>query len=374
MNEGMKSLAKVADSQRALVTGLRRERLVQSARRYSWWLGGRSAQARKLIALTGWNLSRKLSRRLGRPSGALAWPLGLALLSANAGRESIAPELPWLERCLAALMDKSGQPGFPVDHLDRGGIAYAALRLFELTGEVRYWTFAETLAQRMLALPRTPEDWLPYAPGRQEILVDTLAFVCPFFARMSRLGASPALRELALLQMEAMWTHGRPDGGWIFHGFDAVSRSPLGMQGWGRGVGWLLLAIIDTLHELPVGSERALWTTRCGELFAQLASIQKADGHWSWDLTDPASTSDSSVTSMVAYALVRWQQLDPMDERPGYAPMLDAARHAIDAATMPDGCVGQGSGEAGGAGAYSSIFGHYLWTQAPSVAMDRMLA
>ena len=77
---------------------------------------------------------------------------------------------------------------------------------------------------------------------------------------------------------------------------------------------------------------------------------------------------------MVGYALVRWQQLDPMEEYPGYALMLAAARHAIDAATTPDGCVGQGSGEAGGAGAYSSTFGHYLWTQAPSVAMDRMLA
>jgi rhamnogalacturonyl hydrolase YesR len=351
----------------------RRTQLIRSALCYAWWLGAGSAPTRKLISLTGWNLSRKLSNRLGRPSGALAWPLGVALLSANAGRAALAQDMPWLERCFSSLIDKSGLPSFPSDHLDRGGIGYAALRLHEATGNVRYRIFAETLAQRLRTLSRTPEGWFPYAPGRQEVLVDTLAFVCPFFARMARLGGSPDLRDLALHQMEAMWTHGRPDGGWVFHGFDALSRRPLGMQGWGRGVAWLVVAIVDTLHELPPGSARTLWTERCLELFGQLREVQKGDGHWPWNLGDPASLSDSSVTSLVAYALVRWRQLEPAEACPAQARMLEGACRALYAATLPDGRVGQASGEAGGAGSYSASFGHYLWSQAAAVAVDRIL-
>lgn len=66
----------MADGSRSRLAEMRRNKMIQSAQRYAWWLGGTSSFIRKWISLTGWNLSRRLYATLGRPAGALAWPLG----------------------------------------------------------------------------------------------------------------------------------------------------------------------------------------------------------------------------------------------------------------------------------------------------------
>ncbi|MCK9991081.1 MAG: glycoside hydrolase family 88 protein [Rugosibacter sp.] len=347
----------------------RHARLISAAQRYAWWLGTRSHGVRSALKLSGWRLSRLGYRLLGRPSGALAWPLGLTFLCLNASRDTAQKECAWIKECFRGLMDAQGQSTLAGVAIDRGGLGYAALRLFELTQNPRYLTYAKAQGEAFAGLPGAENGLIPYTMGKHWVLVDTVAFLCPFLARLSRLTADAHYATIALRQLDALWQHGRADDGWIFHAFDATTLETLGIAGWGRGVGWLLIGMVDTLCELPEGEDKALWLARAQYLLEKLATCQREDGHWPWRLDNPTTPPDSSVTALIAYALARWRQAN-FAEAVFQPRMLARARSAIESVTDDQGRVGQCSGEAAGIGKYSATFGNYLWAQAPAVAVD----
>lgn len=347
----------------------RHARLVSAAQSYAWWLGTRSLWVRSLIKFSGWRLSRLGYRFLGRPSGALTWPLGLAFLCLNAARDQAKKECAWIEKCFQGLIDSQGQSTLAGVAIDRGGLGYAALRLFELTQNPRYLTYAKAQGEAFACLPGAQNGRIPYTVGKQWVLVDTVAFICPFLARLSRLTAVPGYAHIALRQLEALWQHGRADDTWVFHAFDATTLKTSGISGWGRGIGWLLIGMVDTVCELPEGENKILWLARSQHLLEKLALCQREDGHWPWRLDLPAAPPDSSVTALIAYALARWQQAN-FAQAACQPQMLARARSAIDSVTDDKGLVGQCSGEAMGIGDYSTAFGSFMWAQAPAVAVD----
>ncbi len=104
-------------------------------------------------------------------------------------------------------------------------------------------------------------------------------------------------------------------------------------------------------------------------LLAKLAAGQRDDGHWPWRLDLPSAPPDSSVTALIAYALARWRQAN-FTQAACQPQMLARARSAIESVTDAQGRIGQCSGEAAGMGDYSTIFGPFMWAQAPAVAAD----
>lgn len=297
--------------------------------------------------------------------------MGLALLALNAEPDAAREELPWAMRCLEGLMDQEGCPVLPGVAIDRGGLAYAALRIFELTGQQRYLRFAREAGNQYLTLSGAAEGCIPYTAGRNDVLVDTVAFICPFLARLTRITGDSRYRELALTQLESMWQFGGCDDGWVAHAFDMHSKQTHGLSGWGRGVGWLMVGIADTVIELENGGAREHWLERATVLLGRLETCQRNDGHWSWRVDQPEATADSSVTALVGYALARLMQARLVADA-ACGAMLERCCEALDGVTDTTGRVGQCSGEAGGIGAYSSLYGNYLWAQAPAVALDRI--
>jgi unsaturated rhamnogalacturonyl hydrolase len=344
----------------------------QMAGRYAWWLGQRSHILRQVLRVFGWRLSQWGNRFFRRPRGALSWPTGLAYLCLNAPDAFARQAAPWVAQGLKDLMNGEGKTTLPIHAVDQGGLAYAALRLFELESDPRYLTFAQSFADTLCHYPEARQGMLPYTQGKTLVLVDTVAFICPCLARLARLTHHADYAALALRQLEAMWHYGRAEVGWVYHAFDATTHATLGIAGWGRGVGWLLMGVVDTLCELPESEEKARWLARGQQLLAKLTACQRADGHWSWHLDDADAAPDSSVTALIAYALARWQQAG-FPQSACQAPMLALARAAIDAATDQQGRVGQCSGEAKGIGDYSAEFGNFMWAQAPAAASDLIL-
>ncbi len=344
-----------------------REHLIALSVKYSWWLGKRSAPIRHLQDFLGWRLSRIAYRLLRRPQGALAWPLGLALLSLNAEPAIARDDLPWMQHCFDGLIDARGISLLPPPAVDQGGIAYAALRMYDLLDEDRYLKFALDLGRTLSKQPGAASGLIPYTIGRSEILVDTVGMFCPFFARLARITQDNTYRNIALAQLDAMWRHGGADTGWVSHAYDSASLTTLGLKGWGRGIGWLLLGITDTLCELEAGPDYDQWRERGLKLLADLHDSQQAKGHWPWRLDDANAHADSSVTALVAYCLARWTQSIAPD-LPQLETMKERSTAALKATTDQYGCIGSCSGEADGIGSYSPTFEHFLWAQGPAVA------
>lgn len=353
------------------VQRLRYDFMVDQAQRYAWWLGSRSAIVRRLLTKTGRRVSRFGYQILGRPTGALAWPMGLAFLVLNSTNEFAQQEVAWIERCFAGIMDSLGRTRLPGFAVDQGGLGYAALRLAELTGDARYFRFSEELGKSILNLPGAADGCITYAIGHKEILVDSAAFICPFLARLSRMNGDQAFSNVAVAQLETISRCYDNVSEWAYHGFDAETCELIGISGWGRGVGWLLIGSVDTVAELPLGETRSRLSESVNQLLKRFRDIQSANGHWPWHLDCPGSESDSSVTALVAYATTRWRQIEK-DQTAWLQEMQIRCQKAINAVTDTQGRVGQCSGEAGGGGHYSSHFGTYMWAQAPAVAAERI--
>lgn len=351
----------------------RYDALFSEARRYAWWMGHRSTLLRKSVELSGWRLSQIAFKLLGRPHGALSWPLGLAFLMLNSSETQVRFELNWIERCLSGIFDQQKlSPARP--HIDRAPVAYAAMRLDEIRQENGlYLQLATSMAESFAQSDGASDGTIPYTPGSSLVLVDTLGFLCPFLARFARITGQREYAYLAVRQIDAFLQNATDPGtGWICHAFDRHARSNLGLIGWGRGVGWLLLGLTDTLLELDDDAEKQRLAAITNLWFEKLAGIQRPDGHWPWHLTVASETADSSLTSLVAYSLSRLMRTLP-DLFNQHQIMLNRSRAAIDQVTTSAGQVTQASGEAGGIGTYSEHFGSYLWALGPAVATDKIL-
>ncbi|MES2071044.1 MAG: glycoside hydrolase family 88 protein [Pseudomonadota bacterium] len=348
----------------------RQSALTTEAQRYAWWLGKRSVFIRKLIALSGWRLSRRLLRLCGRPPGALNWPLGLAFLFLNASPAKVRPNLAWVERAFSGLIDEQGELLLQTLHIDMSGLAYAALRLYELRENPKYLNFANKLAQQLFEQQGADNGMIPYTMGRTEVLIDTVGFICPFLARLSRISGNDQHAGLALRQLETFLHHSvGKTSDWPAHAFDARNLKRIGLRGWGRGSAWLLLGITDTLMELPPGPAQDKLIQLADAWLQKFAGAQRPDGHWSWYLEMPSATLDSSVTALVYYCLERLIKAD-YPEFKKYFPLLDSCRKAIHGVSLKTGHVAHASGEAFGIGLYNSGTGNYLWALGPVAAAE----
>jgi unsaturated rhamnogalacturonyl hydrolase len=340
--------------------------------RYSWWLGKRSAPLRFVIDSTGWRLSRVAYQLVGRPKATLSWPLGLSYLLLNGEPTKLTAQARWVDHGLSQiLLTDQVQSGL---HIDMGGLGYAALALESGYGYQRgYLEQARSMGDRYLSRTGAGAGLITYAEHRSEVLVDTLAMLCPFLARLSRLTGDSRYLETAMAQLNSFMRYAEnAETGWVTHGFDTKTLTPLAPPGWGRGIGWQLLGLADTLMEIDDPTMREPLERACKALLIKLANVQLANGHWPWLLTDTTQQSDSSVTALLCYGLGRLlsQEGDASSPFTEFVPLLKQGRAALDSSTTETGMVDDCSGEAAGVGNYSRQFGCYLWSLAPTVALD----
>ena len=346
----------------------RSERISIVSLRYGWWMGRAGRAVKKAAPLLGYRLSRSMLAALGCPSGALAWPLGLAYWVLNAYRDTgtIADIPNWIEKSFRLQFDNDGHPINKEIASDMGVLGYAALGLFERTHDPRYLEFAHAIGNALADMPGYGTGAIPYALGRNEVLVDTVAFVCPFLARLARIDSSVPPLSAALSMQRTVVTNTEIDGQWPYHGYDQRTMQPLGIAGWGRGIAWLLVGTIDLAAEMPDCDARNELITYAAQVLHRLASCQLDSGHWPWCLTDAFAQEDSSVTALVLYAMARFDQC--FTDAPLLNNSLEKAARAIDNTTTDDGWVTNCSGEVIDLGIYSDQFSSYLWALAPAVA------
>jgi len=298
--------------------------------------------------------------------------LGLGLLILNANGDPSDECLSRVRSLFSGIMDRQGRPRIDFGHIDVGGIAYTALRMHELTGDGAYLALANRFGETLLATPGTEDGTIPYNSRNAYVLVDTVAFICPFLARLSRHTSDPTHAAIAVRQLDTMWHHGHAMSPWIQHGFRRDDLQAVGSCQWGRGLGWMILGLVDTLTELPVSPERLALLTRTISLLDGLTSAQLSSGHFPLMLDSIDTTPDSSLTAIVAYSLARLKQAG-LNHDDHYDVLLTSCRAALDASTWRDGRVFDCSSEAGGIAEYSSQLGHHLWAQGPTVACDAIL-
>ena len=82
--------------------------------------------------------------------------------------------------------------------------------------------------------------------------VDTIGFICPFLVLYGLKFNKPDAIDLAVKQITTFNEYGLfPDTNIPCHTYNITTKLPVGLFGWGRGLGWYAIGLIDAWRILP---------------------------------------------------------------------------------------------------------------------------
>lgn len=221
------------------------------------------------------------------------------------------------------------------------GMAFLA----RITGEDKYRSKAMDIYNDYLKTPRAPNGGVSHRVETVELWDDTIYMISMFLLEMYKLtGDEKYLTDFA----EQVKAHSEKlaDKKWglWYHGWDADNInyddkcSMVGWpdsitrrsgQFWGRGNGWITMALADALNTVPKKSK--YWKPlelEFRNILKNLPKLQnKETGHW-YQLpifpVDPSNFQESSCTAMFSYAITMGLEMKILDEKI-YRPLVDCS-------------------------------------------------
>lgn len=199
--------------------------------------------------------------------------------------------------------------------------------------------------------------------------VDTIGFICPFLVAYGiRYGHEECI-ELAVKQIRTYEEHGMLEGYYIpSHAYQINSKVPLGLFGWGRGLGWFAIGLIDAWNELPQEHVYKGVLETSVKRFAKAAiQFQQDQGNWNWTVTRGESRPDSSTTATLGWFMLNASQITEISEE-----CLVSAKKATNylmKVTRRNGAVDFSQGDTKDIGVYSMLFNILPFTQGFCIRM-----
>lgn len=233
--------------------------------------------------------------------------------------------------------------------------ATAILLLSEHRRKPEYTAIAEGVTAFIRnGAERNPADGaLGHWQGSHQLWVDTLYMACPLLSAMSVKKKDVSLAEDAAGQiLSYAKALQNSDDGLFYHMWDwrTGERSP---SLWGRGNGWVVMSIADTLEVLPANHARVKPLREVAVRLARgLKATQDSDGLWRTVMDEPGSYPESSATAMSVYGLLKLVRLGAIGSE--FSKPARKAWSAINARFVKDGLVVGAS-----AGTDPGASGHY---------------
>ena len=274
--------------------------------------------------------------------------------------------------------------------------------------------------------PRRPENY---------VLVDGIGMVCPFLTLYGIRYQNDTAVIMAITQLDEFMKYGIDKAsGLPYHGFELVehdsadsemqkhektdlcvtkqnqagmfaseqnltSSEKLGLVGWGRAVGWLMMGLAGTLaHMKDTKWEQTEDYSRIRQYLCDLISViseyQGEDGLFPWHFvtsvsreqaasgnsvaTDMAQNtnsevncpvhSDTSATAMICYALAMAVQSGVFEDASKVSNILKTAKASLEKMVTAEGEVPGAQAESLGLGLHPDKFGSYPWSVGTTLA------
>ncbi|MES9697324.1 MULTISPECIES: glycoside hydrolase family 88 protein [Bacillus] len=193
--------------------------------------------------------------------------------------------------------------------------------------------------------------------------VDTIGFICPFLVCYGIRYKKDQCIDLAVKQIEKYEKYGMLDTHYIpYHVYKIENQVPLGLPGWGRGLGWFAIGLIDAWDELPHNNEYKLALEKSIKRFAvTVMDLQQANGSWNWTVTRSESRPDSSTTAMLGWFMFKSSKIEGISKRG--LESTDRAMSYLMRVTRRDGAIDFSQGDTKDIGVYSMVFNVLPFTQ-----------
>ena len=188
------------------------------------------------------------------------------------------------------------------------------------------------------------------------IYVDTVGFISPFLVKYGLKYNDEKAIELGIKQITEYYKYGfDSDNNIPFHAYDVNNKYKLGLCGWGRGLGWFAIGLIDAWRELPNNNK---YKNILEEIVIKYANtilkVQLDNGGFGWTVTRKETRIDSSTTATLGYFLVCASEIEEITES-----CLEGYNKAIKylmSVTKKNGEIDFSQGDTKDIGVYSILF------------------
>lgn len=259
------------------------------------------------------------------------------------------------------------EDGSKLKILDHAMNGYSLIYVYELTNEEKYLKLLEKIANYLYKHVKDHIGSLPYRPkgsNKTHIYIDSLGMICPFLCRYTALVKESKYAELAVVQLTNYLECGMDiHSNLPYHGYDSISRDKLGIIGWGRAVGWMLIGLTDTLEYLtPNHLMYVFLKEELIKLIDTVLQYQKDNGSFSWQIEAFEGPSDSSATGMIGYSIMKAVYIGLISEK--YCLEIEGMINYF-YSVSEKGYINHSSAECRGMGMYPQVYGWYPWSQGP---------
>lgn len=266
---------------------------------------------------------------------------------------------------LEQYVDRWLQKNKKIAYVDQVMNGYAICELYELNPRQSYIKILEQMKDYLTNCERASDGSFLYRANQKEIVyADTIGMVCPFLCRYAVLVGNAELTELAVKQFVNFRERGfDPASRLPYHAYHAVNGQKLGIIGWGRAVGWILMGMVDSMQYLQgqtLDTVRELYQ----EMVCSIMTYQRPDGFFSWQLQAMEGPRDLSATAMILGAVQAAIEKGNLDET--FYSYVERGKNAIlHTQNVLDFCLA----ECEGLGSYPQHYGRYPWGDAATVRL-----
>ncbi|WP_417358044.1 glycoside hydrolase family 88/105 protein [Gallaecimonas pentaromativorans] len=220
------------------------------------------------------------------------------------------------------LIDETGdirgyqQSDFNIDMINAGKILFP---LYEQSHDPRYIAAMHLLRKQLAGQPRTSEGGFWHKKRYPfQMWLDGLYMGAPFYAQYGQWFSegSDSFSDIAQ-QFRLIERHDKdPKTGLLYHGWDesrqqrwANPETGTSPNFWSRALGWYAMALVDVLDHFPKGhKDRGFLIATFNELAKNVSAFQDSSGLW-YQVTDKGAGNgnylEASGSAMLVYALAR---------------------------------------------------------------------
>ncbi len=258
--------------------------------------------------------------------------------------------------------DQHGQWRDAPKHVDGAILAYAVMKLDDVDTD-RYKPAYDAIWNMIQGLIGEDGTVMYRSFMKPYRYVDTIGFICPFLIAYGiRYQVDDCVR-LAVKQIHEYEQKGMLKQQHIpCHAYNITTNMPLGLYGWGRGLGWYAIGLIDAWSELPENHELKSRLQQSVETFTlAVLKQQQASGAWNWTVTRSEARADSSTTATLAWFLLQASEIEGLEMKCKEA--VDRAVSYLMQVTRRNGAVDFSQGDTKDIGVYAMLFNILPFTQ-----------
>ncbi|RWS41896.1 hypothetical protein EKA14_19135 [Bacillus mycoides] len=193
--------------------------------------------------------------------------------------------------------------------------------------------------------------------------VDTIGFICPFLVAYGIRYHKGECIDIAIKQLTEYEQYGMLDTHYIpSHAYKLTDKIPVGLYGWGRGLGWFAIGLIDAWNELPQDNKYKPVLEESVKRFAKAVMyFQQDNGSWNWTATRNECRPDSSVTATLGWFMLNASKIEEISNK--CLESTDKAINYLMKVTRRNGAVDFSQGDTKDIGVYSMLFNILPFTQ-----------